>query len=124
MSNENGKQELAEGTKHDLGKLRLDLLPADALTEISRVLTFGAQKYDARNWEKGIHYGRVYGALLRHLFKFWRGEEYDDETGISHLAHAGCCILFLLSFQLRAMHEYDDRSEGETRPRKGEYDAG
>ena len=101
---------MKEGAKHDEGKTRLELLPPKALDEIGKVLTFGAQKYEARNWEKGIKYGRVYGALLRHLFKFWRGIKYDEETGIHHLAHAGCCLLFLLHYDLCPEYtEFDDR---------------
>jgi hypothetical protein len=89
-------------------------LSIDVLFEIGKVLTFGAQKYAPRNWEKGIKYSRVYGALLRHLFAWWWGERTDPETGIHHLAHAGFCVLFLLCYELRIMDgEYDDRPETE-----------
>lgn len=101
---------LARGVawKADDGKLPLELLPPDALEEIARVLQFGAAKYGERNWEKGLRWARVYGALLRHLFAWWRGQDRDDETGLSHLAHAGCCVLFLLAHERRALGE-DDR---------------
>ena len=62
----------------------------------------------ARNWEKGMDWSRVYGALLRHLFSWWRGYDKDPETGLSHLAHAGCCVLFLLAYTLRNVGK-DDR---------------
>jgi hypothetical protein len=100
---------LAQGVKYDEGKLRLDLVPVDALREIAKVLTFGANKYADRNWEKGMKYSRVYGALLRHVTSFWGGESVDPETGISHLAHAGCCLMFLLAFEQREMTDFDDR---------------
>jgi len=64
-----------------------------------------------RNWEKGIKYSRVYGALLRHVTSFWAGESVDPETGISHLAHAGCCLMFLLAFEQRGMNDFDDRPD-------------
>src|SRR5678810_808588 len=57
-----------DGKKHDQDKVPLQLLPLDALTEIAKVLQFGAKKYAARNWEKGIEYDRVFGATLRHLY--------------------------------------------------------
>ena len=100
--------EPTEGTKHDQDKVRWELHPWDALREIAKVWTFGAKKYDDRNWEKGFAWSRPYGALIRHITAWWEGENYDDETGISHLAHAGCCLLMLLTFELRGTGT-DDR---------------
>lgn len=91
-----------EAEKFDGDKVPLDLLPVDALEEIGKVLAFGAKKYGPRNWEKGMTWGRLYAALLRHLFAWWKGEDFDEETGLSHLAHAACCVLFLLALMLRA----------------------
>jgi hypothetical protein len=102
-------KELKEGAKYDDGKIRYDLLPPEAIHEIARVLTFGANKYAPRNWEKGISYGRVFGALMRHMWSWWRGEKLDPETHISHLAHAGCCLFFLLTYEARNMKGFDDR---------------
>lgn len=102
---------MSEGTKHDGGKVRLDLFPGDALFAISEILTFGAQKYADRNWEKGMKWGRVYGALMRHLWKWWQGDGLDEETGKSHLWHAGCCIVFLIAYEMRGIGD-DDRPKG------------
>lgn len=87
-------------TKHDQEKNPLELLPFEALEEVGKVLQFGAKKYDAHNWRKGFIWSRLIGAAIRHVFSFARGEDKDPETGYSHLAHAACCILFLLSFQI------------------------
>jgi hypothetical protein len=105
------KAGLTEGTKDDDGKLRYDLVPVEALEEITKVLTFGIKKYEPRNWEKGLTYGRVYAALERHMKKWWKSPgELDKDTGLSHLAHAGCCIFFLLTYEERGMgKEFDDR---------------
>ncbi len=102
---------LKEGTKHDEGKTRYDLWSPYALDETARVLTLGAQKYEAYNWSKGIKYSRVFGALLRHLWAWYRGERYDDEWGLNHLAHAMCCLMFLLHYDLNSEKytDYDDR---------------
>jgi hypothetical protein len=88
-----------EGVKHDQEKIRTELLPPEALEAIATILTFGAKKYAARNWELGMSWSRPYGACLRHLFAWWRGEKSDPETGYSHLWHAGCCIIFLISYE-------------------------
>lgn len=98
------------GVKHDGEKVRMDLLPAFALEEIAKVMTFGAKKYEAHNWKKGIAYSRLIGAALRHLLAWARGEELDPESGLTHLAHAGCCIVFLIwTHKFRA--DLDDRSK-------------
>lgn len=99
-----------QGKKDDNSKLRFSLLPNDAIEAIVDVLEFGAGKYDDRNWEKGIKYSRIYDALLRHMFAWWQGEDIDSESGKSHLAHAGACVLFLLSYEKRGMDSFDDRN--------------
>lgn len=96
------------GTKHDTGKAGMALLPPEALEEIAKVLDFGAKKYTAHNWRGGFVWTRVLSAALRHIFSFLRGEDFDPETGLSHLAHAGCCILFALTFHLTKTGQ-DDR---------------
>jgi hypothetical protein len=91
-----------------------DLFPWDAAEKIVDVLNFGAQKYAARNWEQGIKYGRVFAACIRHLTAWFMCKvtgktAKDPETGISHLGHAGCCLLFLLAYETRGMEKFDDR---------------
>lgn len=106
---------LTEAVKHDQGKLDWSLLPIDSVEEILRVLEFGKRKYAAWNWASngGFKYSRLYRSLLRHIFAWWRGEDNDPETGLSHLAHAGCNILFLLYYIKHRNTKYqnnDDRN--------------
>lgn len=96
------------GVKLDSGKLPYDLLPPELLSAVSDVLRFGATKYAPRNWEKGMAWGRVFAALMRHMWAWWGGENTDKETGLSHLAHAGCCIAFLIAYEQRKVGN-DDR---------------
>jgi len=97
-------------TKHDRGKLRYDLMPPDALDQVVGVLTYGANKYGDRNWEKGFSWGRLFGATMRHLWSWWRGEAIDVESGYSHLAHAAAGTLMLLATVTRGIGK-DDRGE-------------
>lgn len=97
-----------EGIKHDQQKIRWDLVPYDAVNEIAKVLTFGAVKYEARNWEKGMDWSRAFGALQRHLTRWFHGQDRDKETQLTHLANAGCCLFFLLAWELRKVGT-DDR---------------
>ena len=99
------------GMHKDTGKLRYDLIPPEALEGVAKVLTFGASKYDDRNWEKGISYGRLFGSTMRHLWAWWRNEENDSESGLSHLDHAACCIFFLRTYTARKMKRWDNRNK-------------
>jgi hypothetical protein len=96
------------GTKHDGGKLPMHLLAPELLEEVSRVLAFGAEKYAPRNWEQGMAWSRAFSALMRHMWAWWGGEDKDEETGFSHLAHAACCVMFLLAWERRGAGD-DDR---------------
>ena len=86
-----------EGRKFDKDKPRWELLPLGPVEAIVQVLTHGAEKYDDFNWQKLDNLSdRYYAAMMRHLKKTRDGEIIDTETGLSHLAHALCCGIFLL----------------------------
>ena len=91
------RPQFAEGVKYDAGKLRWSLIPNDVMTDYIKVLEFGAAKYSENNW-KYVDNGntRYYDATMRHMEAWLQGENVDQESGISHLAHAMCCITFLM----------------------------
>ncbi len=102
-------EEIKEGgTKFDKGKPRMDLLPFEAIEEVAKVLSLGAEKYSPWNWYNGFDYGRLLGASLRHISAFQQGQDKDPETDLSHLAHAACNLLFLITLQMRNRGK-DDR---------------
>ena len=82
MSNEQEREMLgkpdAPGVKFDHGKLRYELLPPEFLLGLAEVTTFGASKYNDRNWEKGIDEERLLGAMFRHVELHRQG---DHRTG-------------------------------------------
>ncbi len=89
-----------EGRKLDGGKVIMGAIPPDAELAVARVLTFGAEKYARDNWRKVTEMDvRYMDAALRHLNAHRRGEQVDSESGESHLAHAACCIMFLLQIE-------------------------
>ena len=103
---EQAKKEPAN--KFDGQKARFDLLPVDALEEVVKIYTYGAIKYGYRNWEKGLSWSRLFGAMMRHSWAFWRGEDIDSESGLLHIAHATWCGLALIHYS-KHRKAFDDR---------------
>ena len=84
------------GKKHDANKPRFSLLPSQ-IWQVIDVLEFGAKKYGVDNWQKVDNSReRYFNACHRHLQAWWSGERLDAESGLTHLAHAVCCLLFLM----------------------------
>lgn len=101
---ENFEPTQKKGLKYDQGKPRFDYIPPHALTELAKVLTFGAQKYAPQSW-RSVENGkdRYLAALLRHVVAHMQGEQNDDETGLPHMAHVMCNAAFLVE-----LHKDDD----------------
>jgi hypothetical protein len=109
------------GYKLDTGKPRWDLAPFDAFEAMVKVQTWavsrdirGDKAYPERNWERGMAWSRVFGAMIRHSWKWWLGKmtgrsTVDEESGMSHLWHAFTSAGFLVAYELRGMTEFDDR---------------
>lgn len=95
--------------KNDSGKLRVSLVPMDALEEVIKAFEFGAKKYDDDNWRKGMKHSRFLDATFRHVYlQYKQGEDLDDESGLNHLAHGIADLLMLLSSKMNGYGE-DDR---------------
>lgn len=92
--------ETKQGVKYDDGKARWELIPFRAMRDVVDVLTYGSRKYADDNWKIVPDARKRYvSAAFRHLTDWAGGEKKDSETGKSHLAHAICCLLFLLWFE-------------------------
>lgn len=88
------------GRKDDKDKNRLDLIDVSFIESLGKVLTYGANKYEANNWQKVEDpVNRYYAATLRHLFAWRNGEVCDPESGLPHLAHIATNIMFLQHFE-------------------------
>ncbi len=85
------------GPKNDLGKPTFARLPQTALLRVAEVRAYGIQKYGGDNWTEIDNVEmRMADAALRHQNARLRGEILDPESGLPHLAHAICSLLFQL----------------------------
>ena len=75
-------------------KDRWDLLPLDVIEQIVKILTYGAKKYEPNNWQN-VPTDSHFAAMLRHVVKWRSGEIKDKESGLDHLAHALCDLVFV-----------------------------
>lgn len=100
---------MGAGRKDDQDKLRFDLIPVGPLHKLAEVYTIGAKKYDDRNWENGLFWGRIYRALIGHALSWWGGEVLDQEDGQHHLASVAWCAFALMEYE-NTRPEFDDRS--------------
>lgn len=83
--------------KFDGQKIRMSLVPWKAIERIATVLTFGALKYEPRSWQNvpnGVE--RYTDAFLRHISAWQQGEDIDSDSGLHHLDHALCCLVFVV----------------------------
>lgn len=102
------EDKLKEGIKYDGGKLRFDLIPGEALIELAKIYTFGAAKYEDHNWRKGMKWSRIFGAIMRHTWAWFMGEDIDPESKLPHMAHAAWGCFTLMSYA-KIKPEFDDR---------------
>jgi len=89
---------IAEVSKLSFREQKVIKLAIEPIEEVIRVLNYGAKKYpEADNWKR-VHdiQNRYYSACLRHLTAWKKGEIKDQESGLHHLAHAICCLIFIL----------------------------
>lgn len=101
-------KKVKKAIKFDNGKEPMNLLAGVWLKGVSKVLKFGAIKYNSWNWRQGFSYSRLGDALNRHFWSWNEGEDFDPESGLHHLLHLSCCAMFL--YVMTQEHpELDDR---------------
>jgi hypothetical protein len=84
------------GLKYDDGKDPWHLLPLHVIRGIVKVLQHGAKKYGPNNWQNLVNAeDRYFSAAMRHLEAYRRGEYYDEDSGLPHLDHALCSLMFI-----------------------------
>jgi hypothetical protein len=82
--------------RHNTGKPDYSLIPMAALAEVAKVLEYGASKYERGNWLKPTSWEVSFACMHRHMSAWQAGEDNDDESGRSHIAHAACNLIQML----------------------------
>ena len=99
---------MSQGDRYNNGKPKWSLVPQSSLIPMVQVLEFGAKKYGAYNWAKGLSIRETCESLKRHLDAFMEGEDIDSDSGLSHIGHIQCNALFL-SWMMENRKDLDDR---------------
>ena len=93
------------------------MAPMEVMAETARVLEYGAKKYDAWNWAKGMSWQSVIACMARHLLGTpdWPGmwqepRGADRDSGRQHIGHVGCNVMFLLQY-MATYPDGDDRPQ-------------
>ena len=97
------------GIKYNKGKTRWTLLDFDTLEDAVKALEFGANKYGAYNWQKGLKTTDIADSLMRHLIAYLKGENNDKESGLPHTSHIICNAMFL-AYMHKNKPEFDTRN--------------
>lgn len=105
--------------KFDTGKPMVSLVEPQFTLGVAKILTFGATKYGANNWKTATENDkqRFKDALLRHILAYVGGDKLDEESGLSHLYHAGCNLMFLDYFDRQNNNNNKERNDSINRRR-------
>jgi hypothetical protein len=90
------------------------VLSFNCLEGACRVFAYGAGKYAAWNWAKGMAWSVPLGCALRHMQSVLDGEFIDDESGLPHIDHVFSNLVMLDYFETHY-------TEGDDRPIFEEY---
>jgi hypothetical protein len=94
------RYKVSTGAQRDCrtGKGRFDLLPTRTLKDLAIHFEKGADKYEQRNWEKGIPISIFVDSGLRHAFQFVEGRE-DENHLIAAIWNLMCAYDTILRIQ-------------------------
>jgi len=103
-----GKPGDGQGLRYNDGKPRFDLLPPEALKALAAHYGKGAEKYAARNWERGMDWCKCFASLERHSWAWMGGEDIDPENGSHHMIAVAWNAIALFTYAMRNIGT-DDR---------------
>lgn len=85
---------MGKSDRFNVGKLKWSLVHFASIAPMVTVLMFGANKYSADNWKKGLDLKEILESMQRHLAALFDGEVVDPESGELHIGHIMCNAMF------------------------------
>ncbi|AKF12744.1 hypothetical protein PHIM7_199 [Sinorhizobium phage phiM7] len=77
-------------------KFSLSVMSSAVTAEIALGMLEGARKYGRHNWrDEGAMASIYWDAAMRHLIKWWEGEDIDPDSGLPHIVKAMASLYVL-----------------------------
>jgi hypothetical protein len=92
-------------------KPQWSLVHFESISELPRVLEFGAIKYSRDNWKKGLDLNEIKDSMQRHLAELIDGNEHDLESGLHHIGHIMCNCMFYM-YHYKRIESNDESNNG------------
>lgn len=96
------------GKRYNKGKPAVEQIPYEAEEELGKAFLYGEGKYGKHNWRDGLPYTQFIGCAKRHLGKFNKGIDLDDESNIHHVTLAAINLVMLI-WMVQNRPDLDDR---------------
>ncbi|AAN12816.1 endolysin; inhibits RNA polymerase [Mycobacterium phage Omega] len=91
------------------GKVPFSTVPSEVIAELGLVMLEGSRKYGRHNYRSaGVRASVYFDAAMRHLTRWWEGEDLDPDSGMPHLIHAMACCAVVRDSEFRG-NWTDDR---------------
>jgi Domain of unknown function (DUF5664) len=79
-----------------VAKVPFSTVSGQVMMEVGLAMMEGARKYGRANYRAaGVRASVYYDACMRHMMKWWEGEDIDRDSGISHVTKAIASLMVL-----------------------------
>ena len=72
------------------------LVDYESIEDMIQILEFGLTKYDQDFWKDNYDRTSYLNSMQRHLAEMFKGNEFDQESGLPHAAHLMARCMFYL----------------------------
>jgi hypothetical protein len=88
----------------------LSCVSMPVMFEVGAAMLEGSCKYGRHNYRvAGVRASVYFDAAMRHLARWWEGEDLDPDSGVSHITKCIAGLVVLRDAQINGMVAFDDR---------------